>query len=269
MVLVLEHSAQLCDVDLWKWHHLLFPFWLLDYFCDYFSCYWTHICDDELGLEVSVVVGVFSAIVWCWFMEVTTVVSILVVRRFLLIIFVVIGHMSMMMVWRSVVLTIVLVYMFPIDLGWLQMFLHCWCERVFQRVGCFSWLLQIILLYLNLRWMEEVGKVGNDLFSLMQVLISFTLIWRGFWMFSSQLVISSPTPVGHILVMNSHMVLLNCIMVTLLLPVLASSTGSNISNASPFTSILLLVMRLAGVAFRIFSNYLLQMSSSCKEPLSK
>ena len=85
---------------------------------------------------------------------------------------------------------------------------------------------------------------------------------------------SSPTSVGHILAMNSRMVLLNRTTVTLLLPICDSNAASNTSKASPFSNILLLVIRLVGVAFqslrrRILSNSLLQMSSSSKDPLSK
>ena len=57
--------------------------------------------------------------------------------------------------------------------------------------------------------LKEEGRKGRKRFiSLMQATSSFTLIWIGFQMFSSQLVISSLMSVGHILVMNSHMVLL-------------------------------------------------------------
>jgi len=80
--------------------------------------------------------------------------------------------------------------------------------------------------------------------------------------------------VGHILVMNWHMLFLEQVTVTLLLPIWASSAVLKISNASPLSNILLLLMRLAGIVFQslrcqIFSNSLLQMSSNSKEPLKK
>ena len=62
------------------------------------------------------------------------------------------------------------------------------------------------------------GRKGRKrLISLMLVKNSLTLIWRGFLIFNNQLEMSSSTSVGHILVMNSRMVLLNHAMVTLLL----------------------------------------------------
>ena len=109
-------------------------------------------------------------------MEVTPpVVSILVVRRFLLITLVVIAHTSMMMVWRSVVLTNVLVSMRLV-----MMVLALLVRNSLSKDGMLFLIIANNSSCFKLELNGGGRKGRKQLISFMWMTNSFTFLWRGF-----------------------------------------------------------------------------------------